>query len=261
MRIEIEVEMSYRLGDDRDVLLAVEVAPNLAGQKVVSDTLSVENAVLRRIAGEADVGQRVWAKVDGDHLNLRYVAQVEVTRGAVALGALDAAPMHALPADVLAFLRPSRMVQSDVFGTFVARRFAGTEGGAKVDAICDWVKSSMLYEGGGSTQATTALDTFAARQGVCRDYVHLFCGLVRAANIPARYAAVYGADVSPPDFHAVAQVWLGGEWHLVDPTGQCAPETLAVIGVARDAGEAAFMETTDMAQFLRQSVRVARVDY
>lgn len=259
MLIDIEVEMKYRLGEDRVVLLAVEAAHNVAGQAVITEALRIENATLRYIAGEAGVGRRLWATVDRPQMNLTYTAQVEVTRQSARLSHLHASPMHALPAEVISFLRPSRMVQSDIFDPFVTRRFAGSGGGAKVEAICDWVRSSLTYESQGSSQATTALDTFAARQGVCRDYVHVFCALVRAANIPARYVAVYGPDVTPPDFHAVAEVWLEGQWHLVDATGQCSPAGVAVVGVGRDAGEAAFMETTDMAQFISQSVRVTRI--
>ncbi|WP_223814152.1 transglutaminase-like domain-containing protein [Roseicitreum antarcticum] len=250
--------MNYRLGADRAALLTLEVAENTEGQRILSDNLEIADATVTRIAGEAGVGQRVWAALATEEMRLSYTAQIEVTRGAVALESFDAAPIHALPPEALTFLRPSRLVQSDMFGPFVARRFAGLEGGAKVAAISDWVRRSMAYGAFGSTQATTALDTFAARQGVCRDFVHVVCALVRAANIPARYVAAYGPDVDPPDFHAVAQVWLGGAWQLVDATGLCAPETLAVIAVGRDAGDTAFMETTDAAQFLSQSVQVSR---
>lgn len=258
MQIAIDVEMNYQLGSDRMVLLTLEVARDVEGQHVLSEKLDIADASLTRISGEAGVGRRAWAELGGQEMRLHYTAQVEMTRSSVELEVFDVAPIHLLPPEALAFIRPSRLVQSDMFGPFVARRFAGLEGGAKVKAISDWVRRSMTYGSFGSTQVTTALDTFATRQGVCRDYVHVVCALVRAANIPARYAAAYGPDVDPADFHAVAQVWLGGAWRLVDATGLGAPETLAVIAVGRDAGDTAFMETTDAATLISQSVKVWR---
>ncbi|WP_428701150.1 transglutaminase-like domain-containing protein, partial [Staphylococcus aureus] len=77
----------------------------------------------------------------------------------------------------------------------------------------------MSYVPGSSNVMTTAGDTFISRQGICRDYAHLMICLARAAGVPARIASVYALGVNPPDFHAVAEIFLGGEWHLVDPTG------------------------------------------
>ncbi|WP_342454627.1 transglutaminase-like domain-containing protein [Sphingomonas sp. H160509] len=57
---------------------------------------------------------------------------------------------------------------------------------------------------------TTALDTFASRSGVCRDYSHLLVSLARAGGIPARCVSAYAPGVDPPDFHAVAELWLAG---------------------------------------------------
>ena len=82
--------------------------------------------------------------------------------------------------------------------------------------------------------------------------------MVRAANIPARMVAAYGPDVTPQDFHAVGQVWLNDAWHLVDPTGMCTSDSMAVIAVGRDAYDIAFMESQAPAELLWLSVQVAR---
>jgi hypothetical protein len=60
---------------------------------------------------------------------------------------------------------------------------------------------------------------FVERRGVCRDYAHVMIALARAAHIPARMASAYALGVEPQDFHAVAEIYLAGDWHPVDATG------------------------------------------
>lgn len=254
MRLEIDVTLEYQIKDER-VLLLLEAA-DMADQVVMSSSMEIDGAGLSRIAGEGGVGNWLWAQVEGPDLRLRYRATVEISREEPALQTLAATEVFALPAEALAYLRPSRYCQSDLLEAFAQAEFGPYEGGAKIAAIRDWVAREMRYVRGASNTSTTALDTFSSREGVCRDYAHLVCALARAAHIPARYAAVYGAEVSPPDFHAVAQVWLDGGWHFVDATGMCRARDLAVIGVGRDACEVAFMETEQDAKMLRQVVRV-----
>ena len=77
-----------------------------------------------------------------------------------------------------------------------------------------------------------------------------------AGGVPARYVSGYSPGVTPPDFHACAEVWLDGGWQLVDPTGMSTPDTFAVIAAGRDASDVAFMETAGMANVMFQDVRV-----
>ena len=258
MRIEIDVTMQYQLGDDTRVLLAVEAAQT-AGQTILSEDMQIACAQIQRIDGEGGLGQRLWAEVGGDQLDLRYRAVVDVTRPVQPLEGMAATPLHQLPGEAMSCLRPSRFCQSDLFTSFVDQRFGDLEGGTKIAAIRDWVGQEMSYVPASSFADTTVLDTFASRQGVCRDYAHMVVALARAAAIPARYVSVYGVDVDPPDFHAVAQVWLDGEWHLVDATGMCQPDGIVVIGAGRDACDVPFMETRAPAQLVEQAVRVMRL--
>lgn len=256
MQIQIKVALEYQLSANENVLLTLEVAET-DGQSIKESLLSVDNATLLRMAGEGGVGNRVWARIAGDRLNLRYCAKVDVTRPDVALEGLAAMPFHSLPTEVLTCLRPSRFCQSDLFTDFVGQRFGHLAGGTKVAAIAQWVKAETHYVSGSSDGKTTAVDTFVSRQGVCRDFAHLTCSLIRAANIPARYVSVYGIDVDPPDFHAATQVWLDGAWHLLDATGMGTASRLVVIGAGRDAADVAFLETSQWAQLIHQSVTVA----
>ena len=120
----------------------------------------------------------------------------------------------------------------------------------------DWIESHMRYVPGASTSQTTALDTFVHREGICRDYAHLLIGFARAAGFPARIASVYALGVKPQDFHAVAEVFLGGEWHLVDATGMANEGAMAKIGIGRDSADVSFLTAFGPMIMNAQSVRV-----
>jgi transglutaminase-like putative cysteine protease len=122
----------------------------------------------------------------------------------------------------------------------------------------DWIASHLSYAPGASHSETTALDTYHDRAGICRDYAHLVVALARAADIPARVASVYAPSVTPPDFHAVAEVYLGGAWHLIDATGMAEASTMAIIGIGRDIGDVAFLTAFGPLVMHSQSVSVER---
>jgi transglutaminase-like putative cysteine protease len=58
--------------------------------------------------------------------------------------------------------------------------------------------------------------------GVCRDFAHALVALCRTFNLPARYVSGHLPDIAFPDpanhmdFHAYAEVYLGGRWHTFD---------------------------------------------
>jgi transglutaminase-like putative cysteine protease len=134
-----------------------------------------------------------------------------------------------------------------------------------VVAIREWVARHLSYLPGCSDSNTTALDSFVERRGICRDYAHLVVTLVRASAIPARYVSAYAPGVEPPDFHAVAEVFLadptvvgGGAWHLVDATGMAEPGDTVKIGVGRDAADVSFMTVFGEAVFEDKQVTVSK---
>ncbi len=129
-------------------------------------------------------------------------------------------------------------------------------GGERVLAILGWIKENLDYEFGVSNSETTAAQTFIDRAGVCRDFTHMGITLCRASGIPARAVSAYAFELSPPDFHAIFEVWLSNGWWLVDPTGMAPIEGLVRIACGRDAGDIAFLSTQGNCQMLSQSVRV-----
>ena len=257
MRLTIEADLDYLLPRPADVLLQVEVAA-LPDQRIEAASLTVgSDHPLGAVAGEDGIGQRCWAR-GADRLVATYRATVTVTRAAVDVAALPPTPARLLPAEAVSYLLPSRYCQSDRLEGFVAREFGGLRGGAMAAALVDWTRGAIDYRSGWSDGVTTALDTFASRAGVCRDYAHLLVALARAAEIPARCVAAYAPGVDPPDFHAVAELWLGGAWRLVDATGMARADEIARVCVGRDATDIAFMTVFGTATFVGQRVSVAR---
>lgn len=258
MRVEIDVVLDYDLPEPHNVLLQVEVA-QMADQRIIGDKLIVSSPErLRPVEGNDAIGQRTWAAAVGQ-FHAHYSAIVEVHRIVVPLETLHATDPRDLPAPVVPFLLPSRYCESDKFEAFVSDEFGGHSGGAKVIAMRDWVAAHLSYVPGASNGDTSASDTFVQRQGVCRDYAHLLTCFARAAAIPARIVSAYAPDVTPPDFHAVVEVWLDNAWHFVDATGMARAEDIVRIAVGRDATDIAFMTVFGSAAFRNQSVRVTRM--
>lgn len=253
MKLQIDVQLDYGFEDPCDVLLQIEVAA-LAGQAIEASTITA-GAGLTRIPAQDGFGTRAWLAAEGRML-VDYAARVTIDRPLRDYAALPATPLHLLPGEAVQYLWPSRYCPSGQFGTLVHDEFGALEGGAKIAAMRDWISGHLSYVAGASDASTTAIDTFVARQGVCRDYAHLMIALARAADIPARIASVYAPGASPPDFHAVAEVFLGGEWHIVDATAMASAADAAVIGIGRDAGDVAFLTAFGPLELNSQSVAV-----
>ncbi len=257
MQLTIHAALDYSFPDPTDILLQIEAAaiPEQAILDAYIDLSPVEH--FARVPAHAGIGERIWLRVN-DTLRVDYRATVDVRRVVSDCLKLPMVPPHQLPGETVDYLMPSRYCHADRFESLVLAEFGGLEGGAKVIAIRDWVRNHLSYVPGASNSSTTATDTYVDRQGVCRDYAHLVIALVRACGIPARMASVYALGVEPPDFHAVAEVFIGGEWHLIDATGMATEAGMAKIGVGRDAADISFLSAFGVAVMNGQSVSVTQ---
>lgn len=254
-RLAISATLDYALTSPAPVLLQVAVAHE-PGQSIQREALAAaELPEPIQIAAHDGVGQRAWL-MPNDRLFIHYEAEVTVDRPVVDLAFLSDDPLPSLPAEVVEYLLPSRYCPVDTMHASVVDMFGGMTGGPAVLAVRDWIGGHLSYVPGASHAGTTALDTFHAREGVCRDYAHLLVTLVRGLGIPARLVSAYAPNVTPPDFHALAQVWLSGAWHLVDATGMADPSHTAIIGVGRDAADISFLTIFGTATLNEQAVSV-----
>lgn len=259
MKLSIRAILDYRFDHPTDVLVQLEVAA-LPEQRIDFEQLYLsERQQLTRVPAQDNIGERLWLHVDG-RLHIQYDAIVTIAREVIPCADLAQVPLCDLPASAVQYLMGSRYCPSDQFQRFVEAEFGDVHGGARIAAMRDWIEARFRYAPGVSNDETTASDTFVRREGICRDFAHVMISLARASGIPARIASVYALGVVPQDFHAVAEVFLGGAWHLVDATGMAKPAGMAKIGIGRDAADVAFLTSYGPAQLTAQSVSVFAAD-
>ncbi|GAA2721915.1 transglutaminase-like domain-containing protein [Cellulomonas aerilata] len=167
--------------------------------------------------------------------------RVSVVYDATVDGVDDPPPVD--PLDLLTYLRPSRYAESDRIIGLADAELGGLSGRSLLDAVTAWVGSHVRYVPGTSGPTDGASQTVLGGQGVCRDFAHVTVGLLRALDVPARTAAVYAPGLSPMDFHAVAEAYVEGAWHVVDPTLLAPRSTMLRISTGRDAADTAFLST------------------
>lgn len=218
-----------------------------------------------RVPAQDSIGSRIWIEGKG-RIEVEYEVHVRTQRRIYDLAGLHQLAPYSLPGEAVPYLLDSRYCRADEYQGLVAAEFAGTEGGARIAAIRDWIEDNFTYRPGASNSSTDASNSFIARAGICRDYTHVMVMLARASSIPARYVACYAPGVSPPDFHAVAEVFLAdpegnpeegaGSWQMVDATGMADLENAVKIGVGRDAADVSFITTFGQMQFEYSKVQV-----
>lgn len=169
------------------------------------------------------------------------VGRLDVSYDAAVGDRAPSPPDRSWPAERIEYIRPSRYAESDRLAAISHHAFGDRGGKDLLDAVSSWVGVRLAYVSGSSRPTDGAVDTYLARQGVCRDFAHLAVALLRARNVPARLAAVYAPGLQPMDFHAVTEVWVEDDWHVIDPTALAPRGSLVRIATGRDAADTAFM--------------------
>ena len=239
-----EVVVSCRLAYDvpEPVTLFLNVAASTVGQEVVTESWSLDrdDIAVEELPREGDARLHRLTATPGA-LSLRYEATVRVPAAERSTSPGTAPAPATIDRELLSMLLPSRYAPADRVGGLARTLFGDTGPDAtRVTAIADWIHEHVSYVSGSTTADDSALETVLGGEGVCRDFAHLTVAFARALDVPARYASVYAPLLDPPDFHAVAEVHLGGRWWVVDPTRLAPRQTLVRIGTGRDAADCAF---------------------
>ena len=174
-------------------------------------------------------------------LEVTYEATVEITRPT------DIPSGLGVEYDQWVYMRPSRYAESDRLAATALRLFPTERGMDRVNAVAAYVHEHFDYISGSSRGTDGAVDTMLAGQGVCRDYAHVVIALLRALGTPARLVSVYAPGLQPMDFHAVAEAWVDGAWHIVDATQLAPRESMVRIATGRDAADTCLLYTSDAA--------------
>lgn len=231
MQRVVTAEMDLELGASVDLIFQIAAAQAVPvsneqltftqGDRVYTPTEIVDQSGsrLHRLTGEPG------------RLEIRYEATVEG----------QAASNRTSDLEAITYLRPSRYAQSDEVFQQARRQFRGLSGHDLIAAVSEFVSSSTTYTPGLSHGTDSAVTTLMTGQGVCRDYAHVVIALLRAMDMPARYAACYAPGLRPMDFHAVAEAYLDGAWYVIDATRLANRRSLVRIATGRDAADCAFL--------------------
>jgi len=245
VRIRYSVDLRYELAGKSDFLLNVHAAMT-PRQQVVEEEFTLAPHIPWTVETDEATGNRI-AKFSSEapEVTAHYAGLVDITHRIVDPQDVVAEAPSELPVSSLRFLYPSRYCPSDAISQKAWDLF-GTHprGYAQVRAVRDWVRDNIKFQVGTSNSGTTAVDTLRDGCGVCRDFAHTFISYCRALNYPSRFCTGvdYGADpaLGPPDFHAYAEVLMGGHWYLFDATGISPITGLIRIGTGRDAADVSF---------------------
>lgn len=227
-------ELDLRLETPTALIFSISAAAQSA--PVLAETFTFRS-------GGRDVSADELVEPDGSRLHLLHGEPGPLTiRYDALIGEVAATPAPIGDAlERIRYLRPSRYCQSDEVFAQARRQFAGLTGFALLDAIVDYVERAVTYSPGLSLGTDSAVSTLATGQGVCRDYAHVVIAMLRAMDVPARYAACYAPGLVPMDFHAVAEAFIDGAWWVVDATRLAPRHALVRIATGRDAADCAFL--------------------
>ena len=196
------------------------------------------------------------------HSVIRYDALAEVAAAPDESDAnARAYNVEELPDETLLFTMASRYCQSDLLIDTAWQLFGETQPTmARLQALSTWVHENIRYVTGSSNFATTALDVFDDKTGICRDFAHVGVTLCRALSIPARYCYGYFPDIgvvapsTDMDFHAWFEAYLGGGWQTFDARHNEPRIGRVVIGRGRDAVDVALTTSYGAARLEKMTV-------
>lgn len=268
--LNIEHRTSYRYEHQvRHSKNEVRMAPaTTPWQTIPSVGLSVDPEPSHRVAYLDYFGTTVEAfdvMPPHDHLDVVATAVVELSR----------APSPDFPladaARAVEYLPQSPMIGWTAEVVSLATELRRDDPAGTVRATIEWMRADMTYEPGTTEVGTPVAEVLSARRGVCQDYAHLCCALLRLNGIPSRYVSGYFAPrpLDPGEsVEAESHAWvetlipeLG--WLPIDPTNDIEPaERHVKVGHGRDYTDVVPFQGVhvgEAAQTLEVGVTITRV--
>ena len=251
MNIKIGYELIYNFPQPTPMILTTSVHYSRASDILIPDHLKTEPSVpiTAYRDGFGNWCNRIVAPQGRMRISAGGVVKDSGLHDVVVPSAMQH-PVEDLPEETLVFLLGSRYCETDVLSQVAWNLFGNSAPGwARVQAICDYVHSHIVFNYQNSSPTRTAWQAFNEGTGVCRDYTHLAITFCRCMNIPARYCTGYLGDMGTPppygvgDFAAWFDVYLGGRWHTFDPRNNVPRIGRVLIARGRDASDVAITTT------------------
>ncbi len=268
MTVRVGCSLAYKASGPASLLLNVQPWAG-RNHKVVFQAISIGN----------DLIDAPFVDSHGNHVHrvslapgtnsIRHDAIVAVSSDPDNTGLTVNRPLSpdALPSDVIRYAMPSRYCDSDKLADFAWDKFGQVEHGLpRVDAIAQWVHKNLEYRYRSGNPELSAWDIVQRGYGVCRDFAHVAIALNRTFNLPARYVTGHLPDIGYPDpenhmdFHAYAEVYVGGEWFTTDARFYVPRIGRIKIACGQDAVDGAFSTVFGGAQLTHFQVWAYQVE-
>ena len=263
MKYEVSHLTRYSYGAPVAVNVCVlRLLPRIGeGQRVFEAGVEVTPRPLERVERLDAFGNRALRlRIETPHreLTIHSHARVAVDRPPPPLPAItpaweDVAALAAASASLdpdspAAAIYPSRLAPLFASATDYARSSfpAGRpiyEGAAE---LARRIKADFAYDSRATDAATSPIEAFANKRGVCQDFAHVMIAALRGLGLPALYVSGYIRTIPPPGqprlvgadaSHAWASVWCGPGfgWLGLDPTNAIAAgDDHIVVAIGRD---------------------------
>ena len=267
MRIRIDYDTRY--GYDapaRAIAQVLRVTPRSNDSQYVANwrvELDVDEAAPSGEDAFGNLTHAFFTTKPLNHLTITVSGVVETTD---TNGLLSGVP-EPLPADV--FLRQTPLTQTDEALRDFASDVAGGAGRDALTVLHDLLTAThdaVAFDTGATTAATSAIEAFAQKSGVCQDLTHIFIACARHLEIPARYVSghlVKTGEIEQHASHAWAEAlvprfgWVGFDV----ANCLCPTETHVRVATGLDYLSAAPVRGTRMGGGLEQlSVKLAVAD-
>ncbi|MEN9404735.1 MAG: hypothetical protein RL091_3438 [Verrucomicrobiota bacterium] len=249
LTVRIGCSLSYEVTGTASLLLNLQPLPDRK-HAVIFQALTLGDRLPAREFTDSH-GNRVWQVRLAPGLNsFRHDAILALSSRPdnqdLPTHAVPSAPDQ-LPPEVLRYSLPSRYCDSDKLTNFAWKQFGHIEHGLpRVNAISQWLHDNIEYRYLSGRPDLSAWDVLQRGYGVCRDFAHLVVALNRTFNLPARYVTGHLPDIGFPDpenhmdFHAYAEVYVGGHWYTSDARFHVPRIGRIKISAGQDAVDGAF---------------------
>jgi len=251
MQIRVGYELIYECPQPTPMILTLNVHYSRASDLVVPDYLTTDPSL--PITAYRDGFGNWCARIVAPAGRIRLASTATVRDTGKPDEVAPSAWQHmvqTLPEETLLFLLGSRYCETDRLSQIAWDLFGqGPLGWARVQAICDFVHSHLVFGYEHARPTRTAWEAFNEGKGVCRDYAHLAIALCRCMNIPARYCTGYLGDIgmpppyAPMDFAGWFEAYLAGRWYTFDPRNNMPRIGRILVARGRDAADVAISNT------------------
>ncbi len=246
--VRVGCSLVYEVTGTASLLLNLRLSPD-PSRSVLFEALTLGSDLPSEVFSDSH-GNRVCRVTLAPGTNcIRHDAIVAVSSQVDNHGLITSVPQAPgdLPAPLLRYTLPSRYCDSDKMTNFAWEKFGPVEHGiGRVQAISRWIHENFEYRYMSGSSNLSAWDALQRGYGVCRDFAHIAVALNRTFNLPARYVTGHLPDIGFPepdnhmDFHAYAEVYIGGTWFTTDPRFHVPRIGRIRVGWGQDAVDAAF---------------------